>query len=220
MKVWQKILSHFWGINLRKYESKLNGTLFVNAEYGKKVLHTKTANYSYQKLHEVLKLSLKSIYHRLPNNPQVLNLGLGGGSAVVILRERLKVKGTIVSVEHDPVIVKIAKDEFNIDRFLNHEIHIEDAMDFVKRINDKEFDLIICDLFKDTEVPEKFKNESFFLSLLQGLNHGGNLIFNFVQRENSDPFFMQFLTKLDDQYEFHIQNIVRENHVLILYRKA
>jgi spermidine synthase len=216
MRNWQKFLSHFWEINIKKYHSELNGELFVNLEFGKKVLHTSEANYSYQKLHKVLSNAIESVIEKLPESGHVLNLGLGGGSSVVILREELGWMGDITSIEHDEVIVEIAKTEFNIDRFKNHEIVISDALEYVNLHQEKKYDLIICDLFKHKTVPEKFKTESFFKQLVSMLLPNGYLILNYVKQENEEAFFEAFIQKLNDGFEYYVLNPVKGNYVLVL----
>ncbi len=215
MKPWKKYVSHVWGINLKKYTSEWNDELFVNLEFGKKVLHTRTANYSFQNLHKVMRAALLKVKADLTKDSVILNLGMGAGSTVEIIREELNSTAHITSVEHDPVIVEIAKSEFDIMRFVHHRIVLQDANDFLLTVHKESFDLIVCDLFKDKEVPEKFKTSTFFSQMFEVLKPNGNLIFNFIEEKNKPTFFQPHIDAMGAAYAFEIIEPLKGNYVLV-----
>ncbi len=145
---------------------------------GKKILNSKNANQSYDSLHRVFQQIFKKI--NLVNKPpsKVLLLGLGGGSVPCILFEELHFNCKITAVEHDPMMIKLAVEEFNIKRFEKLTVIECDAFDYVVNC-DQKFDLIIVDLFVDHEVPAIFCGEEFNDALIRLLDQG-LLLFNFI----------------------------------------
>lgn len=215
MKKWTRWISYLTSIRVSKHDSELNGPLFVNIEEGKKVLHSQNANYSFLNLHTVFRKAIGSVIHDVTAGGRVLNLGMGAGSTVYILRHEFDFNGEIISVEHDPKIIEIAKNEFDIDQYSNHQIVEADAYDFMGNL-DQKFDLILCDLFKDKNVPEKFKTQAFFDRLLQSLQPNGMLIFNYVQLEQSADFFKSLIANQSREVTYEIQRHIGENRVLVL----
>ena len=118
---------------------------------GKKQLNTENANYSYGSLQRILKFGLKKIDLKKVNS--ILLLGLGGGSVIETLRIDFHYLKPIVAIDIDPVIIDIAKNEFNLKEDENLQIICEDALKFMQS-NTHEFDLIIIDLFIDIQVPK------------------------------------------------------------------
>ena len=125
-------------------------------------------------------------------------------------------EGPITSLEHDPVIIEVAKKEFNIERFRNHEIVLSDALQFIENVDNQKYDLIICDLFKDKTIPEKFKTESFFKQLISLLSSHGYLVLNYVKEHNEGAFFESFIECSKDEFEHYVLNPVKGNYVLVL----
>ncbi|UPT67054.1 MAG: hypothetical protein M0D57_22035 [Sphingobacteriales bacterium JAD_PAG50586_3] len=98
---------------------------------------------------------------------------------VSIIRDELNIKSPIDAVELDPMIIGIAKDHFNIDRFDGLNIINADAYDWVIDAQ-AQYDLIAVDIFADDKVPVKFFDEAFNLALLKLLPPGGKLVFNIM----------------------------------------
>ena len=174
----KKAISHFVPIT-KKIRSAYSGQLEITWINGRKVLETKNANYSYGSAHRVLKFSLDQI--KLEGLREVLLLGVGGGSAIKILRETHGYPGNITAIDIDPVIIRIADEEFGITGDGNTRIICSDAMDFIKQEN-KKYDLIIIDLFIDNKVPGQFLSPEFWTPLLGILAQNGYFIFNSITK--------------------------------------
>src|SRR5688572_24948220 len=127
----KKIASYFFEIRLRKYLSDFSGEIWVSLEQGRKVLNTPSVNYSFNSLHRVFKQAFRQTKLDTRKIKSTLILGLGGGSIIHILRKNYGLEGEIVAVEIDPVIIEIAKTEFNIDSFNPIHIELADAAQFV-----------------------------------------------------------------------------------------
>jgi spermidine synthase len=170
----KKLISFIWP-QTKKVQSVYNGLLEVTLTNGKKILDSENANYSYGTLQRVMEKSLDKI--DLLHVNSVLLLGLGGGSVIDSLNNKFDFKGSITAVELDPVVVRIAKEEFGIATSDHLRIIESDAYTFVES-SEELFDLIIVDLFIDDRVPEKFYSRDFCERILKLSAQNGKIIFN------------------------------------------
>ncbi len=177
----KKLLSYIAPIPVKKIRSQYNKQLEINWINGQLVLDTTNTTYSYGKLEQIFKRSLKFIgYHKIKPMQNILNLGLGAGSTVYLLRNEIGYKGKITSIEIDDTILFIAKKYFNLDYFNhNHNIIKIDAFEYVLSCKET-YDLILIDIFQDAHMPS-FLFESYFINhLKQILNINGFIIFNTI----------------------------------------
>ncbi|WP_029036703.1 spermidine synthase [Salinimicrobium xinjiangense] len=170
----KKSLSYLWPLT-KKFESHYSGKLEVTWINGRKVLDSANANYSYGALQEVLDRGLAEI--RADREAPVLLLGLGGGSAVPLLRNKYGYYGKVTAVELDKAIIEIAINEFGIEAHQPLALICEDAELYVKSTTE-EFGLIIIDLFIDLQVPEQFFSIEFWKNIAGLLKPGGKVLFN------------------------------------------
>lgn len=169
----KKLLSYLWPLTFYR-ESKYNGDLEIMWWNGKKLLNSKNANYSYGSLQSILEEGLDTLdLHRVQ---RVLLLGLGGGSVIQSLREKYLFTGDITAVELDPKIIAIAQRDFLIDNDDATHLIESDAFAFLRQA-DSTFDLIIVDVFLDTEVPEAFLHDDFTQLLIKKAHQ--YIVFNF-----------------------------------------
>lgn len=169
-----KLLSYFYPIT-KKIHSDINGVLEITWYNGKKHLDTANANYSYGSLQKILKFGLHKL--NIDHVKSVLILGLGGGSVIQTLQQDFKYSGTITAIDIDPVIIKIAKEEFGIVEDEQLKLICTDALEYVKT-NDQKFDLLIIDLFIDITIPKQFFNFSFWKDILTACSTNGSILFN------------------------------------------
>eukprot|EP00434_Breviolum_minutum_P014793 symbB.v1.2.013045.t1/scaffold915.1/size152478/7 len=112
------------------------------------------------------------------SRPSVLILGLGGGTCASALR-RLNPQATIVGVELDAEVIRLAKQHFNLDK-LNIEVVNQDALHFLRK-EKRQFDLIIDDVFagyaRSVKKPRWFPNPGLRLAKAR-LKGGGVLVSN------------------------------------------
>ncbi|WP_299212545.1 fused MFS/spermidine synthase [uncultured Aquimarina sp.] len=211
----KKIVSYVWPFT-KKIQSKINGTLEITWMNGKKVLDSETANYSYGSLQRILDYGLSKIY--FDSKSSVLLLGMGGGSVIDTLRNRYKHSGHITTVEIDPIIIQLAKDEFDITENKDLTIISEDAHRFV--INCKNsFDLIIIDLFIDLKVPIKFYQISFWDQLIELIKPKGNVLFNAGIQLNDDSDIQSLITNYSKKIEFQLHSNIHGTNTLLIGRK-
>jgi protein-L-isoaspartate O-methyltransferase len=174
----KKILSYIYPVT-KKIHSEISGDLEITWYNGKKHLDSKNANYSYGSLQRILKIGLEKI--DLTNTKKILILGMGGGSVIKTLQDDFNYQNHITAIDIDPVIIKIAKEEFDIVEGKNLKIICEDAQLFMQ-LNSQKFDLIIIDLYIDTKVPSPFLELPFW----QNISNAGSTILCNASLEESD----------------------------------
>nr|WP_321229570.1 fused MFS/spermidine synthase [uncultured Psychroserpens sp.] len=178
-----KLISHIIPIT-RTVKSQFSGTLEITWINGKKHLNTKNANYSYGALQAVLKFGLDKIDLNKVNS--ILLLGLGGGSVIQTLRKDFKYQKHITAVDIDPVIIDIAKSEYDVQDTSELKIICQDAIEFVKQ-NSQQYDLIIVDLFIDTSIPKVFLTLNFWNDIIKLKSANGVILFNAsLEKERSN----------------------------------
>lgn len=207
----RKIISYIFPVT-RKIKSEYSGYLELTLLNGRKLLDTAHANYSYGSLQRVLAFSLKQV--QLSGVETVLLMGLGGGSVVKTLREVFNYEGYIVAVDVDPVVIRIAGEEFGVVSDSRTTIKCIDAFDFIRKGEDK-FDLVIIDLFIDNKIPRKFLAMDFWNAVKVKIRDNGYIIFNTIS-ETTDN-----IEEIKDElkkYGFKLKeykNIEKTNDLLI-----
>jgi spermidine synthase len=149
-------------------EQGIDRILFVN-RMGQTWIDKKTGNsiWTYPNYVAVLASSLKE-------NPDVLILGIGGGTMAELLHKTLN--ANIETVELDSRIEKIARQNFNLNQRV--KVHIDDARHFIRTSN-KKYDLIIFDVFKGEVPPAHVLTVECFQEARKNLNEDGFMIINF-----------------------------------------
>lgn len=205
------ILSFFYPVR-KKIETKYNGTLEVIWFFGQKRLDSKNTNYSYDSLLDVLDHGVSFV--DLSKVETILLLGMGGGSIIHSLRNKSHYKNPIVAVELDPKVIEIAELEFAISPNEQLEIHEIDALEFVQS-DPRKFDLIIVDLFIDTQVPEEIYSYDFWTNICLRMNKNSVVIFNSGTDNNYQNKMNGLQLAFEDRLVF--KNISDKNYNNQLY---
>ena len=207
----KRLLSYIYPIT-KKVKSEFNDSLEITWYNGKKYLNTKNANYSYGSLQEILKIGLEKI--NLQHCNEVLVLGLGGGSVIETLQNDFNYNGHITALDIDPVIIQLAKDEFNIHENEKLAIICEDALTFMEG-NNKLFDLIIVDLYIDIEVPSVFLELPFWKNVSKATSK--SMLFN-ASLENSKNDKITSIISLLSTHNFEIEKLekVKDTNTLVI----
>ena len=179
MNNFQKYLSYFYRIVVEKTTSAYNPGLIVAIQDGKYVLNSKNANYSFASLHRVFQQALAKIEWSKKSINSVLVLGCGAGSIPAIIYNELNLKPKIDAIEIDEKVIELGNKYFGLGQYTNLNIIITDASNFVKTTN-KKYDLILVDLFKGINVPDKFLAPPFFELLKNLVTNDGEILINFV----------------------------------------
>ena len=208
-----KILSYLYPIT-KKVHSDISGTLEITWYNGKKHLNTKNANYSYGSLQRILKFGLQKINLEKVNS--ILLLGLGGGSVIETLRQDFDYSKPILAIDIDPVIIDIAKNEFNLKEDENLKIICDDALKFMSS-NTQQFDLIIIDLFVDIEVPKPFLDLVFWRHVNKASATNGAIIFNASLEKTKSTALNDVIDFLKTQfYKTEVYEKVNQTNTIII----
>lgn len=217
----KKALSWLWPLQVKKLEGKITSVLEISYEHGKKVLNAGEVNYSFGSLHDVFRIALQKA--KIIEHPptEVLILGFGAGSIASILVDEFGLHPNMTGIEADPVVIQIAKDEFNIARF--HQLDLENTLaEKYIAVTDKKFDLIAVDVFVEAKVPEACMSSEFLENLYQHLNKHGRVVFNQMPGSgysDTDEFSNRFRSNFDE-IEIHELNVGGSpNRIFIGYRR-
>ena len=212
-----RLLSYIFPIT-RTIKSNYSGTLEITWFNGKKYLNTKNANYSYGSLQKILKTGLQKI--NLSKCKNILLLGLGGGSVIETLLNDFKYKDHITALDIDPVIIEISQKEFNISETENLKIICDDAIHYMNN-NSEVFDLIIIDIFIDTEVPSPFLKTSFWNQIVKANSSKGSILFNAsLDTDDNNNLINLKQLLIDNQYEIEQINKVEGTNTLLIAKSS
>lgn len=216
----KRLLSYFLPIKIYETPSKTSKNLEVTWNNGYLVLDSKNTNYSFGSLQRALKKGLKYIgYERIRNFESILVLGVAGGSVIETLKKGVKFGGKITGVEIDATVVDIANKYFDLNKYDNLEIVIDDAFEFVLKTKDT-YDLIIIDIFQDTTMPN-FLFEDFFINRINFLlNVNGFILFNTMALQYKDRRRNAvYKSKFDNNYSVRLYPKIEEHNELFTIKK-
>ena len=220
----KKWLSYLSPIPVKKIPSTVNQRLEVSWQKGQLVLDTKNTNYSYGQLAQVFKRGFRFIGHsKIRAMDQVLNLGLGAGSTVHLLRDEVNFTGVITSIELDETILFVARKYFDLDRYSDkHHIVQRDAFEYILTCQ-QQFDLIVIDIFQDSHMPSFLFEHYFVNHLQQCLALHGFIIFNTIILTVEDSERNEKFKQLFDPLEFSVRSMPStqtHNNVITIKRIA
>ncbi len=217
--MFKKLLSYLYPITIYSKYSAISKTIEVTLYNGKTLLNTKNTNYSFGSLQSILKKGLLDIgAAEISRMESVLILGVAGGSVVQTLVTDFSFSKNITGVELDSEIIHIANSYFGLDKISNFKCLIQDAEQFVQT-DKNQYDLLIIDIFKDTEMPEFLFQESFITNCKQLLNKNGYILFNTMHLNKSNLSKTEaYLSHFDSNlYETKVlKNIEKYNDVIII----
>ena len=174
-RLWEKWLSFLWPIQI-PFSSNVSQEVQVTLINGKWSVQTASANYSFDSLQRLLEKGLYAIPDLNSKSPGLI-LGLGAGSVLHSLRHKFGYTHEIVGVELDPIMIQIAEEYFALKDFENTSIELQDAYEFLKK-NQKEWGLIVVDIFIHDEIPSFISSLDFLNLLKKSLVNEGYILFN------------------------------------------
>ncbi len=216
--MFKKILSYLYPITIYNKPSVISKSIEVTLYNGKMLLNTKNTNYSYGSLQVILKKGLLDIGKAEINSMEsILILGVAGGSVVQTLVTDFSFTKNITGVELDKEIIDVANSYFNLDKISNFKCIIADAEQFVNT-DANHYDLIVIDIFKDTEMPSFLFEQSFVSNCKKLLNKNGYILFNTMHLNKNviDKYLLHFDS--NSYIKKVLKNIERYNDVIIIKR--
>jgi spermidine synthase len=198
-------------------------SFFIPVTLYQLVLDSSHTNYSYGSLQRILRYGLKKIgFDNIAKMQHILVLGVGGGSVLKTLVNELQYRGKITGVELDPAVIKLAYDYFQLKEIPKLNLIQGDAFDYVLKTAFK-FDLIIVDVFQDTNMPN-FLFEKFFADKLGSLlQTPGYILFNTMtlkaeDLERNNNYCLNFNNK---PYKvLRIPKVETHNELIVIEKKT
>lgn len=216
----KKILSFFVPVKIHSRNSPVSKTLEVTLNNGQLVLDSKNTNYSYGSLQRILRKGLNYIgFERIRGFNNILVLGVAGGSVIKTLVEEVKFTGNITGVEIDPIVIEIANSYFRLNEIAGLKLVTDDAFEFVLRTTEK-YDLIIIDIFQDTNMPN-FLFEEFFINRINFLlNVNGFILFNTMTlKEKDKQRNLHYRSRFNGNYSVRMYPKVEDHNELFTIKK-
>lgn len=145
-----------------------------------------------------------SIKERFPVIENILILGMGGGTlAHLISRSYPGIQ--ITSVEYDEVMIKIAKDFFNVESIPNHKIIEDDVMRVVIEPEENDivigsFDALIVDVLNGDKYPDLGKTGNFLSAVKRLVRPGGFVAFSRIYTEDFQEEVNNFVDSLEGYF--------------------
>ena len=181
----KKIASYIWDIPIEKASSNKNPFLEVVWSNGKKMLHSKNANYSFGSLHEVFKQACKQVEEEIDDASSILILGFGGGSILDILDKHFAYGGSVTGIDYDAKVLELFHKHFAPSIGITPQLHATDAETFLKN-SAEVYDVIFVDLFQDLQTDGLLLNPSFSEMLKQHLSSKGVVLLNTIFSTSED----------------------------------
>ncbi|RZJ28796.1 MAG: methyltransferase domain-containing protein [Flavobacterium sp.] len=221
--MFKKLLSYFVPVTIEKRKSGVSKDLEVTWNNGELVLDSRNTNYSFGSLQRILRRGLKEIgFGKVAVMDSILVLGVAGGSVIRTLADEIKTSAHITGVDIDPEVLELGRKYFGLGAIQNLEIVVADAFEYVLRTR-KTYDLIIIDIFKDTEMPN-FLFEYFFASrVAEILTTGGYILFNTMTLNGDhDSRNAVYATHFNsEQFEVRlIPRVEQHNELIVIHKKG
>lgn len=198
---WMFYLSYLREFILESFHSEKNGLIELFLRNGRLMLCAENAIYSYDEKYENFVFAFRKLDpDHLNELKRVLVLGMGLGSIPLILERQYGPQFKFTMVEYDEDLAALAQ-QYSLPRLKGStEIAIADALSYME-MNERSFDLICIDLFKDREIPEPFLTMSFLNYCRDALSENGVLIMNTpgntaIESRTSKDYFQKCFQKV------------------------
>lgn len=196
----QKLFSYLYPIKIFKKKSARSKVIEITWANGELVLDSENTNYSYGSLQRILRYGLRNIgYDKVVKMDHILVLGVAGGSVIKTLVDEINYRGKITGVEIDPDMIQIANQYFNLNEIKQLEVIIDDAFEFVLKTKDR-YNLIIIDIFEDTNMPNFLFEKFFSERVCFLLKDQGFILFNtMILDEAHNVRNRKYITEINSQ---------------------
>ncbi|NNE25501.1 MAG: fused MFS/spermidine synthase [Saprospiraceae bacterium] len=211
----KKLLSHFIEFSLEKTSSNFNPYLEVKLVEGRHQLITEDAVYSFDDKYENFNYSFSRINWESVNVDEVLVLGLGLASVILMLETKFDQKPNFTCVEIDPEICRLAQ-KYTLNALESYvEVLPTDGLQFMET-NTRKYDLIIMDIFQSAIIPEEFQSTDYLNLIQNALTDNGCLLYNRMDISLEDKAQNKiFRQKFNSIFNKSEEYIVRDNIVLV-----
>ena len=212
---------------LKEISSPINAKIQVISFLGKPRIFVNNMLQSGGLIESIWKKAIKKLNHQSLIINHCLILGLGGGSAAKLL-DRSFPEIRITAIEIDPIMIRLGKKYFDLDKIKNLKIINNDAFQEVEKMyqcidtliqkavktprrwpngllrggekKKNSFDLILVDLYLDNKFPKQAESSSFLKNLKKLLAKNGIIVFNRLFEKKDKKQVEKFIKKLDKYF--------------------
>jgi spermidine synthase len=213
----KRLLSFIWDIPIEKTSSKHNPYLEVVWSYGRKMLNTETANYSFGNGYKVFQRAFKEVEQEINKAKDVLILGFGCGSILHLLEKKYNVKPDIVGIEYDAQVLELFDSHFADNYSLQPELLAMDAEEYMNTCT-RRFDIIFIDLFQELNNAPVVTKPQFIEQLAKAASNG-TLVFNLTEQNKQDKAAIQELILQLSRYYKDVKRVPFQEYNQIVIAK-
>jgi predicted membrane-bound spermidine synthase len=156
----------------------------------------------------------------LAKGHRVLVLGMGAGASVRAVRSADPL-ADIDAVEIDPVVTRVAREQFGIVPGPRLRVHVDDARRFLAAAGD-DYDVVQADLFRGgPDIPSHLVTEEFFGLVRRRLRPGGVAMVNVFDVAPEHPVLVSVAATLARVFpSVFVRSRSGMNHVLVAFAEA
>jgi len=201
---------------IARYSSKYNRDIRVVETFGKLKL---LVNGSPQSGPYIASL-WKSVFRFIPQSAgtisSILVLGIGGGTAIRLLRQQYP-HSRITGVDIDRMMIEIGKKYFDLDGIPPLSLITTDADVFVTNIlkRGNHFDLVVVDVFIGPVIPDFVQSTGFLIRLKKVTSPEGIIVINYLREKEYREKSNILLDKLREIFHSVIESNIFLNRFFI-----
>ena len=193
-----RVTSLFLPEIVEEVDSSINGKIQVVQSGGRYRLMAGGLIQSGGVLRDIWHKGLKQVASCQLQVSSVLILGLGGGTVARLLAKEWPM-AKITGVEIDPVMIRLGKKYFDLDRLDQLTIVQADAFVWVKN-HPAKFDLILVDMYLGEKVPKQSEQLEFLQDLQSILATPGKVIFNRLFYDQHQETARKFVARVEKEF--------------------
>lgn len=140
----------------------------------------------------------------LYDKPNILMIGLGGGTIVYQINKLYGRKVTMDVIEIDEKMVDLAKD-FIPEEIKKINLFVEDGIEFLKKSR-KKYELVFLDAYDGDKIPDEFLDEKTVENIDKVLTEKGVLAINYAMSFKAIVFLQNYINKLKKYFKVYLVN--------------
>lgn len=212
----QNLLSYFVPVRVLTTQSPQHARLELYRFRGRWQLAFDDAFYSDGAAYSPLRKAFRALRKDVETWQDVLVLGAGIGSAVLVLEKKHHRCPRMTLVDLDEQILTLAGELLAAEGHAEHvELICEHAGTYVVQ-EERQFDAVVVDIFRGREVPSFALTADFLEKTIERLRPGGQLVMNFIiNRDEEWTHFRKTLEQVMPGYRTIAHGINR----ILLWQK-
>ena len=198
-------LSFFRGQVVKEFDSPFSGKIQLIKYSGSYKIVAGDLLQSGSIIKNLWQKPLKFLKKKNSHIHRILVLGLGGGTIIPLLTKKWP-QAQITAVEIDPIMIKLAKQYFELDHYPQVKPIEADAFNFIKNLKEQ-YDLVIVDLFCGNSISATLYSPKFIRDLKKITKPTGFLLINHLFFGEYKIAAEKLITTIDK--EFKTINLIR-----------